>query len=275
MLNSNQIRERARNTLTNDIAKPLLLTLIFCAVSMGISMAISLISSIFSMFSAIIPILPSLISLLISLSSIIIAQLFSFGYYQSLMKIHRNEEFNYGDIFTLCFNNLKRNLAIIGQTLLKLWLPILLVVASYVIFFVLTVVSALIGGIFTTSIDSPDTAAVIFAIIIVVVMALGILLIFASFIYLYIRSLHYILTYYIAYDNPNITPKEVVEESERLMTKHRMDFFKLQLSFIGWSILACLTCGLGMLLLTPYMQFATIVFYEDRLTDSANINTVS
>lgn len=272
MLNSSQIREKARNTLTADMTKPLVLTLIFYAVSMGISMAISFVSSIFSMFSAIVPILPSILSLLISLASSIISYLFAFGFYQSFMKIHRNEQFNYGDIFTLCFNNLKRNLAIIGQGLLKLWLPILLVVASYVIFFILLFVSALIMGILPSMYSSSDIIPVASVIIFISMMMLGLFLIIGSLIYLYIRSLHYVLTYYISYDNPNMTPKEVVEESERLMTNHRMDFFKLQLSFIGWAILACLTCGIGMLFLAPYMQFATIVFYEDRLNDYKNVN---
>ena len=32
---------------------------------------------------------------------------------------------------------------------------------------------------------------------------------------------------------------------------------------IGWILLACLTCGIGFLFLTPYMQTARVAFYHD------------
>ena len=64
------------------------------------------------------------------------------------------------------------------------------------------------------------------------------------------------------YDNPNLSSKEVVEESEKLMTGNRGKYFVLQLSFIGWAILACLTFGIGFLWLTPYITISTICFYE-------------
>ena len=46
------------------------------------------------------------------------------------------------------------------------------------------------------------------------------------------------------------------------MTGNRGKYFVLQLSFIGWAILACLTLGIGMFWLTPYITVATICFYE-------------
>ncbi len=61
-----------------------------------------------------------------------------------------------------------------------------------------------------------------------------------------------------------MTGKQIVEESERIMKGQRGKYFGLHLSFIGWGLLAILTLGIGTLFLTPYVQFATIVFYEDR-----------
>ena len=55
---------------------------------------------------------------------------------------------------------------------------------------------------------------------------------------------------------------QVVEESEKLMTGNRGKYFVLQLSFIGWAILACLTFGIGFLWLTSYITISTICFYE-------------
>ena len=84
----------------------------------------------------------------------------------------------------------------------------------------------------------------------------------ALYIWIAIKSLFYVLVYQVAYDNPNLSSKEVVEESERLMTGNRGKYFVLQLSFIGWAILACLTLGIGFLWLTPYITISTICFYE-------------
>lgn len=36
------------------------------------------------------------------------------------------------------------------------------------------------------------------------------------------------------YDNPNMTAKQIVEESERIMKGQRGKYFGLELSFFGW-----------------------------------------
>ena len=41
-----------------------------------------------------------------------------------------------------------------------------------------------------------------------------------------------------------------------------MDLFILGLSFIGWSLLACLTMGIGFLFLNPYINAAYAAFYR-------------
>ena len=46
------------------------------------------------------------------------------------------------------------------------------------------------------------------------------------------------------------------------MNGNRWRLFCLELSFIGWMILASFTFGIGMLWLVPYMAIAQIVFYE-------------
>ena len=43
------------------------------------------------------------------------------------------------------------------------------------------------------------------------------------------------------YDNPGIGPKDALDLSEKMMNGHKMELFKLHLSFIGWHILGILT----------------------------------
>ena len=68
---------------------------------------------------------------------------------------------------------------------------------------------------------------------------------------------------YILAENPNMTAKEAMKESENLMNGHKWEYFKLNLSFFGWSLLSVLTLGILLFWLVPYMNTATGVFYTD------------
>ena len=89
----------------------------------------------------------------------------------------------------------------------------------------------------------------------------GVLLIVSS-IWNITKSYYYQLAYIVAAENPELSAKETVEESQKLMTGKRGKLFCLQLSFIGWAILAVFTLGIGYLWLTPYIQLAIIAFYK-------------
>ncbi|KRN28178.1 putative integral membrane protein [Lactobacillus selangorensis] len=57
-----------------------------------------------------------------------------------------------------------------------------------------------------------------------------------------------------------------ITRSRQLMRGHKMDLFMLDLSFIGWDILAICTAGIGYLWLNPYKQLTYAAFYNDLLT---------
>src|SRR5690625_1309220 len=59
------------------------------------------------------------------------------------------------------------------------------------------------------------------------------------------------------------SPRECLKESQRLMKGHKMDLFVLDLSFIGWHILALFTFGILYIWLLPYLTFSQVVFYEN------------
>ena len=73
----------------------------------------------------------------------------------------------------------------------------------------------------------------------------------------------YAMTDYLLAENPELTPGEAMAQSKALMDGNRWRLFCLQLSFIGWSILASLTFGIGELFLTPYVSAAEAAFYRD------------
>jgi uncharacterized membrane protein len=66
-----------------------------------------------------------------------------------------------------------------------------------------------------------------------------------------------------AHPNENISYLDCITKSRQLMHGHKWRFFMLQLSFIGWDLLACLTFGIGYLWLMPYKNATYAAFYQD------------
>jgi uncharacterized membrane protein len=80
-----------------------------------------------------------------------------------------------------------------------------------------------------------------------------------------IAAYRYSMAMYILADNPEIGIFEAINESKDMMSGYKASLFVLRLSFIGWAILCIFTCGIGIIVLNPYMQAADAVFYT-RLT---------
>lgn len=70
-------------------------------------------------------------------------------------------------------------------------------------------------------------------------------------------------TDFIMKDDKQIGYLDAMQKSIDMMKGHKMEYFWLILSFIGWAILACLTAGLGFLLFIPYWNTTAAHFYED------------
>ena len=86
-----------------------------------------------------------------------------------------------------------------------------------------------------------------------------------------IKAYSYAMTPYILKDNPEMKNNAAIEESMRMMDGHKLELFILDLSFIGWALLSLLTCCVGFLWLTPYMNMARVNFYEDLKKASVEV----
>ncbi|MBK5448993.1 DUF975 family protein [Bacillus sp. TH22] len=78
-----------------------------------------------------------------------------------------------------------------------------------------------------------------------------------------IKSFSYSMTYFILNDRPEYTANQAITESRRMMNGHKMDYFLLCLSFLGWFILSILTVGIGFLWLAPYFYSTSAAFYKE------------
>ena len=77
-----------------------------------------------------------------------------------------------------------------------------------------------------------------------------------------IKDLAYAMTPFILAENPNMTASQAIRASEELMDGHKTDLFVLNLTFLGWDLLAALTLNLGNIALNPYKNAAYAAFYR-------------
>lgn len=233
---ASQIRAKARESLTGKWSKAALLTLVYVIITNVINFVCNLI-----------PVVGSIILFVISTP-------ISYGLIVSFMKLKRNEEVEYTDFLKDGFSSFKKVWAVIGNIILKMIVPVCLLVV-FIILMVVSISGAVASGVVANS--NGGVAAFGF---LGYVSILGYII---ALIYTVVKGYLYSLSFYILNDNENMTGKEVVEESEKLMKGHRWSFFWLGLTFIGWAILAGLTLCIGMLWLMPYMMIAMICFYEE------------
>ena len=77
-----------------------------------------------------------------------------------------------------------------------------------------------------------------------------------------IKSYSYFMVEYIIAENPNINRDRAFEISMKTMDGQKWDTFVLDLSFIGWGILSCFTCGiLSIFYVSPYIDSTKAQLY--------------
>lgn len=78
-----------------------------------------------------------------------------------------------------------------------------------------------------------------------------------------VAAYRYSMAPYIMAEHPGLSAMEAIEQSKQMMAGNKGRLFCLDLSFIGWYLLAALTGGIGYVFLTPYVKAATTAFYLD------------
>lgn len=182
--------------------------------------------------------------------SVVVSVPFSYGLIISMMKLNDDTEVGCVDFFKHGFSNFGKSWSVTLWIMLKLILPFLCMVIGIIILgqsIFYASLSAINGG----SSASPLLTMVAYV------------LLFGGSIWGIIKQLTYRLSFYILTDHPEMTGKEAVNKSAELMNGKVWSLFCLNLSFIGWAILAVFTFGIGMLWLTPYIQISEINFYRN------------
>lgn len=76
-----------------------------------------------------------------------------------------------------------------------------------------------------------------------------------------VAAYRYAMAPYLLAEHPELTAGEAIEHSKALMQGNKWRLFCLNISFIGWYLLAGLTGGVGFVFLNPYVTAASAAFY--------------
>lgn len=76
-----------------------------------------------------------------------------------------------------------------------------------------------------------------------------------------IVSLMFSQAFYILSEDPSKSITQCISESVNLMTGHKWELFYLELTFIGWWLLAVITLGIAALWVSPYQKLTEANFY--------------
>ena len=78
-----------------------------------------------------------------------------------------------------------------------------------------------------------------------------------------IASYKYAMVNYVIAENPEISVRDALYESARLMDGNKWRFFCFGLSFIGWDLLVAVSFGIAAIWVVPYEQAAIAKFYQE------------
>ncbi len=187
---------------------------------------------------------------------------FSYGITASMLNLSRNKVVGVTDFITVGLKNFKRAFFLSFSIFIRVIIPIIILTVALLL--------SIFSG-FANAIGADVSGAAVTTIV-------SLLVAVAAMIWLIYKVLSYALSTYILIDNEDIKSKEVIHKSCELMKESKLKFVGLVFSFFGWFLLAGFLAGLAevanelfgtivmygfSLLLTPYVTFTEINFYED------------
>lgn len=92
---------------------------------------------------------------------------------------------------------------------------------------------------------------------------IGMVLYIAGTVIMLVVALRFSQVFLLMVEHRDMGVMEAFHKSSELMEGNRGRLFYIYLSFIGWTLLGLLSCGIGMLWVTPYMMQVTVNFYRD------------
>ena len=84
-----------------------------------------------------------------------------------------------------------------------------------------------------------------------------------------VKRYSYYLVPYLAAENPNLTARQAITLSRRMMKGHKWQCFVFELSFLGWELLGVITAGLlNLLYVNPYKTAVFTRYYAELRSEA-------
>lgn len=239
---ASEIRKEAREALKGKWGKGVCIVLAYLLISFIVGLVQGFVGE------------ESVLYNIVEIANAIISLPLSFGLLISFIKLKRDEDVSAFGFLNDGFSRFGKAWGIWWHTFIRILLPIICM------FFIVILFVAF--SIFTANSASESIGTIASSILSI----LGIVVYLAILVYAFSISLLYVLAHNISYDNPEMSSKECVLKSAELMKGNRGNYFLLDLSFIGWALLAILSFYIGFLWLIPYLYVSMVCFY-DRLSN--------
>lgn len=246
-----EIRKKARESLKNKWSKAICMVLANISIVLLFIFIEGISTKIFGN--------QSIITSVIQILYLIIEVALNFGFVFSLIKLKKDENVKAYDFIQIGFNNFSNAWGLSLRLFFKMLIPfiILIFAISFILAGSIFIMRTGIAYLFETGYMNEMELKVG-----IVLCGIGVIGCLIDSIMLTILSLAYSQRYFIAYENPEMTSKEIIKTSAKMMKGHKGQLFILELSFIGWILLSILSMGIGFIWLYPYMMFATMCFYD-------------
>lgn len=179
----------------------------------------------------------------------------AYGFTNQLIKLKNEEEVGFLDFIKLGFGNWQKAFCLSFRFALKITFPVFLCVIGLILLCLpmLFLIPPLLFLVVAEEI--PLESVVILQKI--ALGLIGIAIVWITPIALKYRFINNELVY-----NPDKTVKEILKISSCNMKGNRLKLLLLILSFAGWFVLSVLLFGIPLVVILPYMQIASIIFYE-------------
>lgn len=179
------------------------------------------------------------------------------GMYEMFTHLVRDEEAHIGDIFSW-FGEGKRLAKALGA---NLWY--MLITFGWMILCTCVPIALLLATVFNFFMET------LLEVGILAIYLVALILYLIGMIYAVYRTIYYTVALYMIAAEPERKVRETFRECKRIMKNRKGEFFMLNLSFIGWQMLAAFTCGLSIVFVTPYMNLS-FAQYTHRVTKLAD-----
>lgn len=248
-MNASQFRERARASLRGNWGTAVLVSLVASLLCGGLSLNVDA-EVIYNLFPNSSSTAISLIQMLATISGLygivvfVLSGPVSLGLHRYHLSLYDGKKAEFQDLFS--------QFSIFGKGLL-LFILKSLYVALWSLPMVIVVI---IGGVvFAIGVSQGSALSLIGTVLIIASIGLVSLVVIAG--------LRYSMAFYVMLEREELTPKQCLNVSGNLMCGNKARLFRLELSFLGWSLLGVLTLGIGLLFVAPYAQAAYAAFYRE------------